>query len=46
MKQRPEAYHFMLDPLHDDARWQRLLERAGVSNEQLGAIRFEIDLPD
>jgi hypothetical protein len=36
----------MLDPLRADARWQRLLERAGVSNEQLGAIRFEMDLPD
>ena len=46
MNQRAEAYHIVRDPLHDDARWQRLLERAGVSNEQLGAIRFEIDLPD
>jgi TolB-like protein len=31
--------------LHDDPRWQPLLEKAGVSPEQLAAIEFNITLP-
>jgi hypothetical protein len=37
------------DPLfkniHDDPRWPVLLERLGLSHEQLAAIEFEVTLP-
>ena len=40
----------MVDPffvsLHDDPRWQPLLEKAGVSEEQLAKIDFVVDLPE
>ena len=40
----------MVDPffvsLHDDPRWQPLLEKAGVSEEQLAKIEFVVDLPE
>lgn len=40
----------MVDPffsdLHDDPRWQPLLEKGGVSEEQLKAIEFRVDLPE
>ena len=40
----------MVDPffrdLHDDPRWQPLLEKGGVSEEQLKAIDFKVDLPE
>ena len=32
--------------LHDDPRWQPLLEKGGVSADQLAAIEFEVTLPD
>ena len=39
----------MVDPffthLHDDPRWEPLLEKAGVSKAQLDAIEFEVALP-
>jgi adenylate cyclase len=39
----------MVDPffvdLHDDPRWEPLLEQAGVSEGQLKAIEFEVSLP-
>jgi TolB-like protein/Tfp pilus assembly protein PilF len=31
--------------LHDDPRWQPLLTKAGVSADQLNAIKFEVTLP-
>jgi TolB-like protein/Tfp pilus assembly protein PilF len=34
-----------LDPLHDDPRWQPLLEKTGISSEQLAAVDFEYELP-
>lgn len=40
--QIPEDAHFR--NLHDDPRWQALLTRVGVSDEQLAAIDFEVDL--
>jgi hypothetical protein len=40
----------MVDPffsdLHDDPRWKPLLEKGGVSEEQLKAIEFKVDLPE
>jgi len=40
----------MVDPffsdLHDDPRWDPLLEKGGVSEEQLKAIDFTVDLPE
>jgi len=40
----------MVDPffsdLHDDPRWQPLLEKGGVSEEQLKAIDFQVALPE
>lgn len=39
----------MIDPyfthLHDDPRWQPILEKAGVSDAQLDAIEFKVVLP-
>ena len=39
----------MVDPffmhLHDDPRWEPLLEKAGVSKEQLETIEFGVQLP-
>jgi TolB-like protein/Flp pilus assembly protein TadD len=35
----------LYDNLRDDPRWQRFLERVGVSDAQLAAIPFEINLP-
>jgi len=32
--------------LHDDPRWQPLLEKGGVSAEQLAAIEFKVTLPN
>jgi TolB-like protein/Tfp pilus assembly protein PilF len=32
--------------LHDDPRWQPLLEKGGVSPDQLAAIEFEVTLPN
>ena len=32
-------------PLHDDPRWTDWLEEMGLSEEQLGAISFEVRLP-
>jgi hypothetical protein len=32
--------------LHDDPRWQPLLEKGGVSADQLAAIEFTVTLPD
>jgi tetratricopeptide (TPR) repeat protein len=32
--------------LHDDPRWQPLLEKGGVSADQLAAIEFKVTLPD
>ena len=32
--------------LHDDPRWQPLLEKGGVSANQLAAIDFKVTLPD
>jgi len=32
--------------LHDDPRWQLLLDKSGVSVEQLGAIEFAVTLPE
>ena len=32
--------------LHDDQRWQPLLEKAGVSADQLDAISFKVTLPE
>ncbi len=32
--------------LHDDPRWQPLLEKGGVSADQLAAIEFEVTLPN
>lgn len=31
--------------LHDDPRWQHLMEKAGTSDEQLAAIDFNVSLP-
>ena len=40
----------MVDPfltiLHEDPRWQVLLEKAGVSAEQLKKIEFSVELPE
>ena len=40
----------MVDPffmhLHADPRWEPLLEKAGVSKEQLKEIEFAVELPD
>ena len=40
----------MVDPffisVHDDPRWHALLERAGISAEQLEKIEFTVQLPD
>jgi tetratricopeptide (TPR) repeat protein len=40
----------MVDPffmhLHEDPRWEPLLEKAGVSKEQLKEIEFAVELPD
>jgi TolB-like protein/Flp pilus assembly protein TadD len=36
----------LLAGLHDDPRWQRLLERGGYGERQLARIEFEITLPD
>ena len=39
----------MVDPffsdLHEDPRWEPLLTNAGVSQEELDAIEFEVVLP-
>ena len=39
----------MVDPffthLHDDPRWEPLLEQAGVSKEQLAPIEFDVEMP-
>jgi len=35
----------LLENLHNDQRWQPLLAEAGVSDEQLAAIKFEVELP-
>jgi adenylate cyclase len=32
--------------LHDDPRWQPLMEKGGVSADQLAAIEFEVTLPN
>jgi TolB-like protein len=32
--------------LHDDPRWQPLMEKGGVSADQLAAIEFTVTLPD
>ena len=32
--------------LHEDPRWQALLERVGVSAKQLSAIKFKVTLPE
>jgi hypothetical protein len=32
--------------LKKDPRMQRLLEEAGLSEEQLAEIEFEVDIPD
>ncbi len=32
--------------LYDEPRWQRLMERAGTSDEQLQGIIFEVELPE
>jgi hypothetical protein len=40
----------MVDPffthLHGDPRWEPLLEKAGMSKNQLDAIEFEVELPE
>jgi TolB-like protein/Tfp pilus assembly protein PilF len=40
------GYDFMLESLHDDPRWEPLLEKAGVSPAQLAAVDFSVELPD
>jgi len=35
-----------LQPLHDDPRWQALLSKAGLSDAQVAAIDFQVDLPE
>jgi len=35
-----------MGPLRDDPRFQALLERAGLSDAQVAAIDFKVDLPD
>ena len=35
----------LLSNIHDDPRWQPLLERIGKSSEQLAAIEFKVTLP-
>ncbi|MGD8734650.1 MAG: tetratricopeptide repeat protein, partial [Gammaproteobacteria bacterium] len=37
---------WIYDPIRDDPGFQELLERTGVSREQLAAIEFEVPLPD
>ncbi len=36
----------LLGPLHEDPRWQPMLESIGKSAEQLGAIEFNVTLPN
>jgi hypothetical protein len=36
----------LLGPLHEDPRWQPILESIGKSAEQLGAIEFSVTLPN
>jgi TolB-like protein len=36
----------LLAGLHDDPRWQPLLEKAGVSAAQLAAVEFNVTLPE
>ena len=42
------AYAFdpLLLSLHNDPRWQQLLEKAGSSEKQLAEIKFELTLPE
>ena len=35
-----------LESLHDDSRWPLFLEKAGVTEEQMRAIEFEVTLTD
>jgi adenylate cyclase len=34
----------LLDNLHDDPRWPKFLEKVGVSDQQLAAIKFNVDV--
>jgi tetratricopeptide (TPR) repeat protein len=36
----------LLDPLHDDPRWQAYLERLGISDAQLANIELEVKPPE
>ena len=34
----------LLDNLHADPRWQNFLEKVGASDQQLAAIKFDVDV--
>ena len=42
---RGQGANPFLANLHQDARWQPLLEKSGDSDEQLAAIEFNFTLP-
>jgi tetratricopeptide (TPR) repeat protein len=35
----------MLEPLHGDPRWGQMLDRIGLSDEQVAALTLEVELP-
>jgi adenylate cyclase len=39
------AFFPLLEPIHDDPRWQGFLDQIGQSSEYLSAIDFEVSLP-
>jgi hypothetical protein len=36
----------LLNPLHQDPRWQVYLEQLGISDVQLASIKLEVKLPE
>ncbi len=40
------AYGVMFESLHDDPRYQPLLQKLGLAPEQVAAIEFDVKLPD
>jgi hypothetical protein len=35
----------LLEPLHGDPRWGQMLDRIGLSDEQIAALTLEVELP-
>ena len=36
----------LLNPLHQDPRWQVYLEQLGISDDQLASIKLGVKLPE